>query len=148
MNIVRAAIIAFATLALVTPALAGGDKECNKTAKKADKTAGKASTDISVADAAKLSKAGKVVMIDANGDNVRKEQGVVPGARLLASYSEFNAESLKVSKSDTLVFYCYNQKCGAAPTAAKMARKQGFKAKVMHAGIIGWKKAGQPVKKI
>ena len=142
MNFVRAAIIAFATLALATPALACGDKKSDKTAKKAG------ATEISVADAAKLSKAGKVVMIDANGDNVRKEEGVVPGARLLASYSEFNAESLKVSKSDTLVFYCYNQKCGAAPTAAKMARKQGFKAKVMHAGIIGWKKAGQPVKKI
>lgn len=144
MKLIQVFVALAVAVVFASPALACGDKDKKAKASKASKDA----SAITVSDAAKLSKAGKIVMVDANGDNVRKEQGVVPGAKLLASYDKFDAQSLKVSKSDTLVFYCYNEKCGAAPAAAKLARKQGFKAKVMHAGIMGWKKAGQPVDKI
>ena len=103
---------------------------------------------ISVKKAAKLAKLGKVIMVDANSDATRKSQGVVPGARLLSSYRDFKPSELRASKSDTLVFYCYNEQCSAAPSAARAAKAKGFKTLVMHAGIMGWKKAGHTVAKI
>lgn len=113
---------------------------------KSKKTASIAS--VTVEDAATLHKQGKIIMVDANGADTRKKVGVVPGARLLSSYNKFAASELKASKSDTLVFYCYNKQCGAAPGAAEVARKLGYKTKVMHAGIMGWKKAGNKVSKV
>ena len=103
---------------------------------------------VSVEDASKLHKQGKIIMVDANTADTRKKIGFVPGARLLTSYNKFSASELKASKADTLVFYCYNEHCGAAPGAAEVAREQGYKAKVMHAGIMGWKKAGNKVAKL
>lgn len=103
---------------------------------------------VSVDAAAKLLKQGQVIMVDANTKDTRKELGVVPGARLLTSYNNFSASELKASKSDTLVFYCYNASCSAAPIAAKTAESKGYKIKVMDGGIVGWKKAGHAVQKI
>ena len=103
---------------------------------------------VSVDDAAKLHKKGEIIMVDANGDDTRKKLGVVPGAKLLTSYDKFAASELGVKKSDTLVFYCYNKMCSAAPRAAEVARAKGYKSKVMHAGIVGWKKAGHAVQQI
>lgn len=103
---------------------------------------------ITVEDAAKLHKQNKIIMVDANGPDTRKKLGVVPGARLLSSYDKFAASELKATKKDTLVFYCYSESCSAAPSAAMTARAKGFKAKVMDAGIVGWKKAGHAVAKI
>jgi rhodanese-related sulfurtransferase len=103
---------------------------------------------VSVASAAKLLKQDKIIMVDANSPETRSKQGVVPGARLLTSYSKFAASELRASKEDTLVFYCYSESCGAAPKAAQTARSMGYTAKVMDAGITGWKKAGHAVAQV
>ncbi len=132
------AIIVIATLSTASFALACPD----------GKTEQKEVTKVTVASAAKLHKANKIIMVDANSPKTRVKQGVVPGARLLSSYSKFAASELKASKTDTLVFYCYSEQCGAAPKAAMTAASMGYKTKVMDAGIMGWKKAGHAVKKI
>lgn len=50
-----------------------------------------------------------VVVLDANGDGTRAKYGVIPGARLLTSYDEYNvATELPPAKSAKLVFYCAN----------------------------------------
>ena len=103
---------------------------------------------ITVDKAAKLVKTGKVIMVDANSAETRKAQGIVPGARLLTSYRDFKTSELRAKKGDTLVFYCHSEKCGAAPSAARAAQARGFKTMVMHAGIMGWKKAGHAVARI
>ena len=103
---------------------------------------------VTVASAAKLHKQSKIIMVDANSPKTRAKEGVVPGARLLSSHSKFASSELKASKKDTLVFYCHSEACGAAPKAAMTARSMGFTAKVMDAGIMGWKKAGHAVKKL
>lgn len=113
-----------------------------------DKEKSEQTADISVDDAATAKQKGEVVMVDANSDKTRKKLGVVPGAVLLSSYKDFDVKELKADKSDTLVFYCHSESCGAAPTAAKIAKKKGFKVKVMTAGIVGWTKAGHAVQKI
>ena len=113
-----------------------------------DETRQTAATNISVDEAATLAQKGDVIMIDANSDKTRKKLGVVPGARLLTSYKNFDEKELGAKKSDTLVFYCHSESCGAAPAAAKLAKKQGYTVRVMDAGIVGWKKAGHAVKKV
>ena len=132
------AIVVIATLSTASYAVACPDSKTEK----------KEVTKVTVASAAKLHKANKIIMVDANSPATRTKQGVVPGARLLTSYSKFAASELKASKDDTLVFYCYSEKCSAAPKAAMTAQSMGFKTKVMDAGIMGWKKAGHAVKKI
>ena len=140
MKFVHAAIVTMFVFS-ASIAIAGGNKH-----------KGESTSDIpgiSVKQAAQLASTGKAIMVDANGSSTRKTQGVVPGARLLSSFQSFSSKELKAQKSDLLVFYCYNEHCGAAPAAATEAKKQGYKnVKVMHAGIIGWKKAGNPVAKI
>lgn len=131
------AIVIFATLGTASYAVACPDGKHEQ----------KEVTKVSVADAAKLHKQDKIIMVDANSPKTRTKEGVVPGARILTSYSKFAKSELKASKDDTLVFYCHSEKCGAAPKAAKAARAMGFKTKVMDAGIIGWKKAGHAIKK-
>ena len=133
-------IVAIATLTTATYAVA-----CPKN----DAKHAKAEVEtMSVDQAATLHKQGKVIMVDANGADTRKKVGVVPGARLLSSYNKFDMKELKASKDDTLVFYCYNEMCSAAPSAAETARAKGFKTRVMDAGIMGWKKAGKPIAKL
>jgi rhodanese-related sulfurtransferase len=139
MKLLLASVIALG-LALGGTATACPDKD------KSEKQT--ADTSISVDDAAEAKQKGEVVMVDANSDKTRKKLGVVPGAVLLTSYKDFDVKELNAKKSDTLVFYCHSESCGAAPAAAKIAKKKGFKVKVMHAGIVGWKKAGHAVKKI
>ena len=134
------ALIVSASLLFTSHAFACPDKD------KADSKTADAS--IAVDKAAKLHKKGKIVMIDANSQKTRQKEGFVPGARLLSSFNDFSESELKAKKSDTLVFYCYSESCGAAPAAAKLAREKGYKAKVMHAGIMGWKKAGYTVSKL
>ena len=103
---------------------------------------------VSVKEANTLKKQGKIIMVDANSDDTRANVGYVPGARLLTSYNKFKDSELKASKDDTLVFYCYNTSCSAAPRAAEVAMKRGYKAKVMDAGVMGWKKAGYKLSKL
>ena len=103
---------------------------------------------VSVEDAAKLKKEGKIIMVDANGESTRKSIGYVPGARLLTNYKNYDEKELKASKKDTLVFYCGSEKCSAAPKAAQVASSKGYNVKVMDAGIKGWVKAGYKTAKL
>lgn len=101
---------------------------------------------ISVDEVAQLLAAGECQVVDANGEDTRREKGVVPGAILLSSYSSYSTEELPADKETKLVFYCGNEKCTAAPKAAKRAMEQGYtNVYVMHAGIAGWIEAGKEV---
>ncbi len=87
----------------------------------------------------------QVVVFDANSTETRKTDGIIPGAKLLSSFDEYNtAKELPANKSTSLVFYCANTRCTASHTAAKRAMDAGFKdVSVMSDGIQGWKKSGQ-----
>lgn len=101
-----------------------------------------------VADVAAWTKAKEVTPVDANGKETRTSQGVIPGAILLTSSSEFAAAELPANKDAKLVFYCANEKCTASDSAAKRAMGLGYtNVAVLPAGITGWKKAGQSTAK-
>ena len=87
----------------------------------------------------------KLVILDANNEKTRKEEGVIPGAKLLTSYKTYDLDSeVHASKDSTLVFYCANTQCQASHAAAERAYKNGYKdVNVMSDGIQGWKKKGQ-----
>lgn len=58
------------------------------------------------------------------------------------SYSDGD---LPPDKDAELVFYCSNPMCRKAPTAARRAKKMGYKnVRVMSAGISGWLSANMP----
>jgi len=90
----------------------------------------------------------KTVVFDANGEGTRTKIGYVPGAVLLENYRDCS-KALPEDKDSKLVFYCYNEDCGASHGAAEVAMHEGFKdVNVMTAGIVGWHKAGKPVDKL
>jgi len=90
----------------------------------------------------------KVAVFDANGPDTRATVGTIPGAVMLADYSNCK-DDLPTDKDQKLVFYCYNEMCGASHAAAKIATAQGFEdVSVLTAGIMGWKNAGQPLTKL
>ncbi len=86
----------------------------------------------------------KLLILDANRENVRNEQGVIAGAKLLTSSSSYDVSTeLPASKDTKLVFYCYNERCTASHTAAQRALEAGYKdVAVLSPGIIGWKNSG------
>ena len=101
-----------------------------------------------VAEVAQWTKAKKATPVDANGKETRATQGVIPGAVLLTSSSQFAVEELPKAKDTKLVFYCANEKCGASHAAAKRAMQNGYTdVAVLPDGIAGWKQAGQPTQK-
>ena len=101
-----------------------------------------------VAEVATWTKAKQAVPVDANGQETRTKQGVIPGAVLLTSSSTYDVKELPADKSSKLVFYCANQKCGASHQAAKRAMENGYtNVAVLPEGIAGWKQAGQPTAK-
>ena len=82
-------------------------------------------------------------VFDANNEKTRKEFGVVHGAKLLASSSQYDLAVLPKDKSSQVVFYCANTECSASHTAAKRAVEAGYTHVAVFAdGIQGWKKAG------
>lgn len=87
-----------------------------------------------------------VVVVDANGDETRAKFGVIPGAKLLSHYANYNpASELPADKASTLVFYCASTKCSAAPKAATKAADAGYtNVHVLEVGIKGWTEAGKP----
>jgi rhodanese-related sulfurtransferase len=101
--------------------------------------------DLDVAAVAALVSAHRATVLDVNGASTRAEYGVVPGAKLLSSSSQFDvATELPADKASTLVFYCANTECGASHHAAERALTAGYSdVNVMRAGIAGWKEAGQ-----
>lgn len=49
----------------------------------------------------------RVVVLDANSPAFRKAHGIIPGAKLLSSYEEYDpATELPADKATPLVFYC------------------------------------------
>jgi rhodanese-related sulfurtransferase len=89
------------------------------------------------------SKPQTVAVFDANDDEVREQQGLVPGAKKLSSYDGYALSELPQDKSKTLVFYCYNWMCTASHNAAGKAIAAGYaNVMVMSDGITGWKKKG------
>ena len=105
-------------------------------------------TKATVAEVATWTKEKKATPVDANGKETRTSQGVIPGAVLLTSSSQYAVSELPADKSSKLVFYCANQKCGASHAAAKRAMENGYtNVAVLPEGIAGWKQAGQPTAK-
>jgi rhodanese-related sulfurtransferase len=103
---------------------------------------------VTVAELAALTKDKKATPVDANSQKTRDEKGVIPGAVLLTSSSQFAITELPKDKATKLVFYCANEKCSASHQAAKRALENGYTdVSVMPEGIMGWKKAGQPTAK-
>lgn len=103
---------------------------------------------VTVAELASLTKDKKATPVDVNGKSTREKDGVVPGAVLLTSSSQYDLKELPTDKASKLVFYCANQKCGASHAAAKRAMENGYTdVAVMPDGISGWKSAGQPTSK-
>ncbi|NNN06537.1 MAG: hypothetical protein HKL90_11605 [Elusimicrobia bacterium] len=96
--------------------------------------------------AAALESSTPPTVCDANTASVREHAGVIPGARLLSSYSKYDvARELPADKKSALVFYCANTLCTASHVAARKALDAGYAdVSVMVDGIFGWKKAGQP----
>ena len=84
-------------------------------------------------------------VFDANGDKVRQEHGVIPGAKLLSDASDYDvAATLPSDKQQQLVFYCSSSWCTAAKTAAKRAQAAGYsQVGYLPVGIKGWKSAGK-----
>ena len=85
----------------------------------------------------------KAHCFDANGPKTRKKYGMVPGAKPLSG-SQYDMSELPKDKASKLVFYCSNESCGAAPSAAKKALAAGYTdVSTMPKGIMGWTKAGK-----
>ena len=99
---------------------------------------------VTVPELAKLSSAKQAVVLDANSNDFRAKNGVIPGAILLTSSSEFAASELPAKKDTKLVFYCASSMCGASHGAATKAVQAGYTdVAVLPDGLMGWKSAGQ-----
>ena len=99
---------------------------------------------VTVAELAKMASAKEATVLDANNNDFRAKNGIIPGAILLTSSSEFAVSELPANKDAKLVFYCANDKCGASHGAAAKAAQAGYtNVAVLPDGLMGWKKAGQ-----
>ena len=114
-----------------------------------EKSAAAEPRSVTVQEVASLTKEKKATAVDANGEKTRSKEGVIPGAILLTSSSQFDpAKELPAKKDSKLVFYCANNHCGASHAAANKAIEAGYTdVAVMPEGIAGWKAAGQPTNK-
>jgi rhodanese-related sulfurtransferase len=100
---------------------------------------------VTVAELNSLQKEKKVSPVDANGAQTRAKMGVIPGAILLTSSSQYDAaKELPKAKDQKLVFYCANTMCTASEKAAERAIEAGYTdVSILPEGIKGWKEAGQ-----
>ena len=105
-------------------------------------------TTVSLEQVAGLVEQGRPVSLcDANGEDTRSQWGVLPGAILLTSYRDYDpAAELPADTGSPLIFYCYNEMCGAAAEAARRAVAAGYtQVQIMPGGIQGWVGAEHPV---
>ncbi|MFH1808914.1 MAG: rhodanese-like domain-containing protein [Pseudomonadota bacterium] len=88
----------------------------------------------------------KLAVVDVNSSKTRSSMGVIPGAILLSSSSQYVvAKELPASKSTPLVFYCANTHCTASKTAAQRALDAGYvNVAILPEGIAGWRQARKP----
>ena len=99
---------------------------------------------VTLAELTTLQKDKKVSVYDANGNDTRKQFGVIPGATLLTSASTYDVKELNADKNTKMVFYCASEKCTSAQQAATRAMEAGYSdVSVFPDGIKGWSKAGQ-----
>ena len=99
---------------------------------------------VTIPELAKLTSAKAATVFDANNNEFRAKNGVIPGAILLTSSSEFALTELPAKKDAKVVFYCASEKCNASSGAAKKALGAGYTdVSVLPDGLTGWKKAGQ-----
>lgn len=92
-----------------------------------------------------LAAASPPAVFDVNGEKVREEYGVIPGAQLLGDAEDYDQGLLPADKAKNLIFYCSNTWCSASKTAAKRAKAAGYTSvSVLPAGIKGWKESGKP----
>lgn len=126
-----------------------GGKGHDKTAK-AEEKAKPAAEKFTLASVAEVStlvtkKDAKAAIFDANDSEFRAREGVLPGAKLLTSFNEYDvAKELPAAKDTQLVFYCANSRCQASHMAARRAVDAGYAhVAVMGEGLLGWKAAGQ-----
>jgi rhodanese-related sulfurtransferase len=91
-----------------------------------------------------------LVIYDVNVESTRTSVGIIPGAKLLSSSSDYDvAKELPASKASKLVFYCANTRCTASHSAAERAMAAGYKdVSVMVDGVYGWKDAGKQLEKL
>jgi rhodanese-related sulfurtransferase len=89
------------------------------------------------------------VVCDANSEETREKNGVIPGAVLLTNYRDYEtATELPADRAQQLVFYCHSPMCGAAADAARKAVAAGWQnVWVMPDGIRGWTEAGLAVER-
>ena len=99
-----------------------------------------------VQEVATLLESGGVTVVDANHPQTRTERGIIPGARLLTSSSQYDpARELPADRNSALVFYCGGVQCRASDGAARRAANAGYRdVSVLRAGIAGWREAGRP----
>lgn len=133
----------FAITLMLSPAHAGPECASQQTADASTDTKVEASPMLDVA-GVEAAIAKGAVPVDANGDDTRKEFGVIPGAVLLTSYKSI--EGLPEDKASELVFYCARDECTASDKAATLARDAGYtNTSIFKAGIKGWTEAGKKV---
>jgi rhodanese-related sulfurtransferase len=90
------------------------------------------------------------VVCDANSKRTRARYGIIPGARRLSAYRDYDVGAeLPGDRGAMLVFYCRSEMCGSAAEAARTAIAAGHSnVFVLPAGIRGWVRAGRPVEGI
>lgn len=99
---------------------------------------------ISVDEVERLLGQPNVHIIDTNPQRVWAKRHV-PKAKNLDP-AEYSEQDLPADKDAILIFYCSGPLCGAAPHAAKRAKRMGYRQVfVMSEGIEGWTKQLKPV---
>jgi rhodanese-related sulfurtransferase len=95
-----------------------------------------------------LDRKSEVYVYDVNPDALRQKAGVIPGAKLLTSASQYDLAQLPQVKDRMLVFYCANTRCTASHQAAERALAAGYtNVSVLPDGIKGWTDAGKATSK-
>jgi rhodanese-related sulfurtransferase len=103
--------------------------------------------DITINDLKTVIEAKKVTVIDVNGTESYKA-GHIPGAIDFDATKGELARLLPKDKDALVVAYCGGPSCGAYQSAAKAAKKLGYKnVKHLSAGISGWKEAKEKIEK-
>ena len=144
-NAMNRTLLSLALLASIAPAPALG---CEEAKNPQSWWAPLEPKEVTVDQVVKWTQAKAAVPVDANGAETRTREGVIPGATLLSSSSQYTLSELPADKSARLVFYCANTRCGASHQAALRAIAAGYSdVSVLPAGIKGWKSAGQATSK-
>jgi rhodanese-related sulfurtransferase len=144
-------VIAACIVAVPAIALACGDMGSQAQANMSMSTpaAPAAVKTLTVPELASLNAAKKVTVFDVNGAETRQKKGVIPGAKLLTTSSQYAASELPAAHDTALVFYCAGVRCNASHQAAARATSFGYtNVSVLPDGISGWVAAGQRTEKV